>query len=81
MATDLQTRKLNLITYIAELKDEEFFEKIENYILHKNPEMNDSDFPTFTIEELIERIKTSEKDYEDARVKSQEELEKESAKW
>lgn len=81
MATDLQTRKLNLITYIAELKDEKFFEKIENYILRKNPEKNDSDFPPFTIEELIKRIETSEQDYENGRVKSQEELEKESANW
>lgn len=81
MATDLQTRKLNLITYIAELKDEKFFEKIENYILRKNPETNDSDFPPFTIEELIKRIETSEQDYENGRVKSQEELEKESANW
>lgn len=81
MATDLQTRKLNLITYIAELKDEKFFEKIENYILRKNPETNDSDFPPFTIEELIKRIETSEQDYENGRVKSQEELEKESVNW
>ncbi len=81
MATDLQTRKLNLITYIAELKDEKFFEKIEHYVLRKTPKINDSDFPPFTIEELIERVKTSEKDYENGRVKSQEELEKESANW
>lgn len=81
MATDLQTRKLNLITYIAELKDEKFFEKIENYILRKNPDTNDSDVPPFTIEELIKRIETSEQDYENGRVKSQEELEKESANW
>lgn len=81
MATDFQKRKLNLITYIAELKDEEFFEKIENYILRKNPETNDSDFSPFTIEELLERIKMSEQDYENGRVKSQEELERESANW
>lgn len=37
--------------------------------------------PLFTVEELIERIKTSGKDYENGRVKSQEELEKESANW
>ena len=47
MATDLQTRKLNLITYIAELKDEKLFEKIENYVLRKTPKTNDSDFPPF----------------------------------
>jgi len=81
MATDLQTRKLNLITYIAELKDEKVFEKIEHYILRKNPKKNDSDFPSFSIEELIKRIETSEQDYENGRVKSQEDLEKESENW
>lgn len=58
MATDIQTRKLSLITYIAELKDEKLIEKIENYILSKNPEIKDSDFSSFTIEELVKRIKT-----------------------
>jgi len=29
---DLETRKLNLITYLAQLQDESFFEKIENYL-------------------------------------------------
>jgi len=81
MATDLQTRKLNLITYIAELKDEKIFEKIEDYILRKNPKKNDSDFPPFSIEKLIKRIETSEQDYENGRVKSQEELEKETENW
>ena len=32
---DLQTRKLNLITYLAQLQDENFFEKIEKYIFTK----------------------------------------------
>lgn len=81
MATDLQTRKLNLITYIAEFKDEEFFEEIEGYILKKDSEIKDSDFTPFAIEELIKRIKMSEKDYENGRIKSQEEIEKESINW
>ncbi|MCO5230613.1 MAG: hypothetical protein M9958_05615 [Chitinophagales bacterium] len=81
MATNLESRKLHLITYIAELKDEKFFEKIENYVLRKNLKKNDSDFPPFTVEELIERIKTSEEDYKNGHFKSQEELEEESANW
>ena len=30
---DIQTRKLNIISYIAQLKDESFINKIEKYIL------------------------------------------------
>lgn len=77
MTIDLQTRKLNLISYIAELKDEKVFEKIESYVL----QTNDSGFSPFTIEELTKRIKAAENDYLNDRVKTQEELEKESANW
>lgn len=71
---DLQTRKLNLIAYLAQLQDEIFFEKIEKYILQKA----ESDVPLkpLTQEELISRIKESESDYENGRFKSQEDLEK-----
>lgn len=77
MATDLQTRKLNLISYIAELKDEKFIEKIEKYILKRKS--NNPDLSPFTIEELVERIKTSESDYANGKIKTQDELESESA--
>ena len=76
---DLQTRKLNLIAYLAQLQDEIFFEKIEKYILQKA----ESDLPLkpFTQEELISRIKESESNYENGRFKSQEDLEKISSNW
>ncbi len=52
---DLQTRKLNLITYLAQIKNEILFDKLENYILKRaikyNPELN-----PFTVEVLINRI-------------------------
>jgi hypothetical protein len=37
---DLQTRKLNLITYLLQMKDEVFFDKLENYILKNEVELN-----------------------------------------
>lgn len=77
---DLQTRKLNLITYLAQLQDENFFEKIENYILRKSKEKTE-EFRQFSVEELISRIEISEKDYKNGNVKNQEDLEKISANW
>ena len=76
---DLQTRKLNLIAYLAQLQDEIFFDKIEKYILQKTE--NDVPLKPFTQEELISRIKESESDYETGRFKSQEDLEKISSNW
>ncbi len=76
----LQTRKLNLITYLAQIKDEIFFDKLENYILKKEVERN-PDLKPFTIEELINRIEKSELDFENGNIKSQEDLEKISANW
>lgn len=77
---DLQTRKLNLITYLAQIKDEIFFDKLERYILKREVERN-PDLKPFTVEELIQRIEKSELDFENGHFKSQEELEKLSANW
>lgn len=77
---DLQTRKLNLITYLAQIKDEIFFDKLENYILKSEVEHN-PDLKPFTIKELINRIELSELDFKNGKVKSQEELEEISANW
>lgn len=77
---DLQTRKLNLIAYLAQLQDESFFVKIENYILRK-AKNEESKFRPFTIDELITRIEKSEDDFQNGRFKTQEELEEISANW
>ena len=77
---DLPTRKLNLITYLAQIKDEIFFDKLENYILDREAELNPA-IKTFTVEELINRIEMSELDFENGKFKSQEDLEKISANW
>ncbi len=76
---DLQTRKLNLISYLAQLQDENFLEKIENFILSKA--LTDSELKPFTAEELINRIQKSEDDFKDGNFKTQNELEELSAKW
>ena len=78
---NLETRKLNLITYLAQLQDENFFEKIENYILKSFEKEDYSEFRPFTSEELIDRIKQSEEDFKSGKFKSQQELEKLSANW
>ncbi len=77
---DLPTRKLNLITYLAQIKDEIFFNKLESYILKREAELN-PDLKPFTVEELINRIEMSELDFENGKFKSQEDLEKISANW
>ncbi|KUJ56598.1 hypothetical protein [Chryseobacterium aquaticum] len=78
---DLQTRKLNLITYLAQLQDESFFEKIENYILTKFEKEDHSEFIPFAVEALIERIEKSEEDFKNGNFKTQEDLENQSANW
>jgi len=77
---DLQTRKLNLITYLAQLQDENFFEKIENYVLRKTKK-EESEFKPFTVDELVARIEKSENDFKNGKFKTQEEIEKISANW
>lgn len=76
---DLQTRKLNLISYLAQLQDEDFIEKIERFILRTQE--SGSEIKPFTINELVSRVRQSEKDYKLGNVKSHDELEKLSANW
>ncbi|WP_415326493.1 hypothetical protein [Chryseobacterium sp. MMS23-Vi53] len=78
---DIQTRKLNLITYLAQLQDESFFDKIEEYILSKLEKEDHSEFVPFSVETLISRIEKSEEDFKQGRFKSQEDLENQSANW
>ena len=77
---DLQTRKLNLIAYLAQIKDEIFFEKLEKFILKREIEHN-PELKPFTVEELVNRIEKSELDFKNGNIKSQEDLERISANW
>jgi 1,4-dihydroxy-2-naphthoyl-CoA synthase len=76
---DIQTRKLNLISYLAQLQDEKFLERIEKYIINKQEK--EYDFKPFTVDELINRIEKSERDFKNGNFKTQDELEQLSANW
>ncbi|WP_346985655.1 hypothetical protein [Chryseobacterium sp. POE27] len=76
---DIQTRKLNLITYLAQLQDESFFEKIEEYILSKL-EKEDHTRP-FSIEELNKRIDQSLEDSKNDRIIESNDLLSEIKQW
>ena len=78
---DLQTRKLNLISYLAQIQDESILNKIENYILKRKAKDSESDFKPFTIDEFINRIEKSEQDFKNGKIKTQSELEKISKNW
>lgn len=73
---DLQTRKLNLISYLAVIQDEKTFNHIENYVLTVS-----NDLHPFTADELLSRIAKSEKDFSNANYKTQDELKEISASW
>lgn len=76
---DIQTRKLNLITYLAQLQDESFFEKIEEYILSKL-EKEDHTKP-FSVEQLNKRIDQSLDDSKNERVTDSNDLLSEIEQW
>ena len=76
---DLQTRKLNLISYVTQMQDEKLIEKIEKYII--NNQKKEYDFKPFTVDELVDRIEQSEKDFKNGNFKTQDEVEQLSANW
>lgn len=80
---DLQTRKLNLISYLAQIQDENILSKIEDFILQKKlPTQNsEQELKPFTVDELVARVQKSEDDFKNGRYKSQEDLEKISENW
>ncbi len=79
---DIQTRKLNIISYIAQLKDESFINKIEKYILNNIQAENiTGDIIPFSVEEFVERIEQSERDFENGNYKTQSELEEIIKSW
>ncbi|MDR6514539.1 hypothetical protein [Chryseobacterium camelliae] len=76
---DLQTRKLHLITYLAQLQDELFFDKIEKYVFSKS-EKEDYVQP-FSMEEFNQRIDRSLDDSDNNRVTESDELLFEIRQW
>ena len=79
---DLQTRKLNAIEYLVGIHDEKIFLKIEEAITEvKKRQTIEQSAKPFTQEQLIERAKRSNLDYQTGKYVTQEQLEKESENW
>lgn len=78
---DYQTRKLNLIAYLAQLQDESILDKIESFLFKGQTKDNKTTFKPFTLEQYINRIEKSEQDFKNGKFKSQDELENISEKW
>jgi len=79
---DLQTRKLNVIEYLVGIHDEKLFSKIEEAITEvKKKQPIIQSFKPFTKEQLIDRAKRSNLDYQSGKFMTQEQLERESENW
>lgn len=79
---DLQTRKLNAIEYLAGIRDEKVFRKIESTITEvQKAQIEKRNVKPFTQQQLLDRAKQSEQDYKSGKIKDQEQLEKESENW
>jgi hypothetical protein len=79
---DLQTRKLNAIEYLAGLRDEKIFRKIESTITEvQKTQIEKRNIKPFTQKQLVDRAKQSSQDYLSGNYKTQEQLEKESENW
>jgi hypothetical protein len=79
---DIQTRKLNAIEYLAGLRDEKIFLKIESTITEaRKIQIEKRNIKPFTQKQLIDRAKRSAQDYLSGNHKTQEQLEKESENW
>lgn len=78
---DFQTRKLHLISYLAQVQDESILDKIESLILKREIEDSESDSKPFKVEEFVDRIKKSEDDIKIGNYRTQADLEKLSENW
>ena len=79
---DLQTRKLKAIKYLAGIKDEKVFSKIESILIEVQQRKKvQQNVKQLTQEQLIERANRSTNDYLSGKFKTQEQLEKESENW
>jgi hypothetical protein len=77
---DLQTRKLNVIEYIAGLQDESIFDKIE-LAISENKVRNERKLRPFTQKQLLAKAEKSDREYQTGKFKTQDVLEKESESW
>lgn len=79
---DLQTRKLKAIEYLAGVRDEKVFSRIESTIVEvQKQQIARRNVKPFTQEQVVERAKRSTQDFLSGKCKAQEQLEKESENW
>lgn len=67
-------RKLTFIQKIVSLENEQLFEKLETLLDNKKEEYTVNELKPFTVEELKARIAQAEKDFEEGRFKTTEDL-------
>lgn len=77
---DLETRKLDVIAFLINLKDEKIFNRIEDFII-KSKSGKNIPYESLTKKELLKRAKKSNEDYFSGKLIEQEKLEIESNKW
>ena len=78
---DLQSRKLKVISYLIDIQDEKVLDQIEAAVIGVRGKRNISTTILLTPKQIVERAKKSDDDYQAGRVKTQEQLEKESEMW
>lgn len=78
---NLQTRKLNMIQFLVNLKDEKILDKIESTINSSLSKKNESNNNLFTQEEIITRAEISNKQYQSGNFTNQNQLETDSKGW
>lgn len=79
MTMDLQTRKLNVIEYLIRLQDDNMIQEIENLIFESK--IHDKNFQQLTENDLLNRARKSNVQYESGEFVDQAELEEESKSW
>ena len=78
---DLQARKLKVISYLCDIQGEKVLDQIEAAGIGVRGKRKISTTMLLTPKQIVERAKKSDDDYQAGRVRTQEQLEKESEMW
>lgn len=79
---DIQAIKLELIQYLLNTEKESLLKKVKELVLKEERTADNSQKRTpLTIEELNNKLKRSEEDYEAGRITTDEDLDKEIETW
>ncbi|MCF8232153.1 MAG: hypothetical protein K9J27_08190 [Bacteroidales bacterium] len=72
---DIQIRKLKAIENLMDINDEELLKQIELFINEIHKQQKENRFRKLTKEQIIDRAKKSNEDYNQGKTQTQEELE------